>query len=116
MVLQVATAAVPQASVPMMSQSATVPQVSAAPGSDFDSMMPMLQLMMIAHLNRKTHTHLLCAIDGARTKSDSSKIHEIHRKSIKLGNNGPISSSCTFRKFLKIYTDVLHDMVVDYHV
>jgi len=47
MVPQVATAAVPQASVPMMPQSATVPQVSAAPGSDFDSMMPMLQLMMM---------------------------------------------------------------------
>jgi len=47
MVPQVATAAVPQASVPMMPQSATVPQVSVAPGSDFDSMIPMLQLMMM---------------------------------------------------------------------
>jgi len=47
MVPQVAAAAVPQASVPMMPQSATVPQASAAPGSDFDSMMPMLQLMMM---------------------------------------------------------------------
>jgi len=38
---------VPQASVPMMPQSATVPQASSAQGSDFDSMMPMLQMMMM---------------------------------------------------------------------
>jgi len=50
MVPQVAAAAVPQASVPMMPQSATVPQVSAAPGSDFDSMMPMLQMMMMQQM------------------------------------------------------------------
>jgi len=50
MVPQVAAAAVPQASVPMMPQSAMVPQVSAAPGSDFDSMMPMLQLMMMQQM------------------------------------------------------------------
>jgi len=50
MVPQVATAAVPQASVPMMPQSAMVPQLSAAPGSDFDSMMPMLQLMMMQQM------------------------------------------------------------------
>jgi len=50
MVPQVATAAVPQASVPMMPQSATVPQALAAPGSDFDSMMPMLQLRMMQQM------------------------------------------------------------------
>jgi len=48
MVPQVATAAVPQASVPMMPQSARLPQ--AAPGSDFDSMMPMLQMMMMQQI------------------------------------------------------------------
>jgi len=45
---QVATAVVPQASIPMMPQSATVPR--AAPGSDFDSMMPMLQMMMMQQM------------------------------------------------------------------
>jgi len=54
MVPQVATAAVPQASVPMMTQSATVPQASAAPGSDFDSMMRMLQLMMMQQMMKMT--------------------------------------------------------------
>jgi len=47
MVPQVAAAAVPQASFPMMPQSVTVPQALTAPGSDFDSMMPMLQMMMM---------------------------------------------------------------------
>jgi len=50
MVPQVAAAAVPQASIPMMPLSATVPQASAVPGSDFDSMMPMLQLMMMQQM------------------------------------------------------------------
>jgi len=50
LVPQLAAAAVPQASVPMMPQSATVPQASVAPGSDFDSMMPMLQLMMMQQM------------------------------------------------------------------
>jgi len=48
MVPEVAAEAAPQASVPMMPQSATVPQ--AAPGSDFDSMMPMLQMMMMQQM------------------------------------------------------------------
>jgi len=47
---QVAAAAVPQASVLMMPQSATVLQASAAPGSDFDSMMSMLQMMMMQQM------------------------------------------------------------------
>jgi len=50
LVPQVAAAAVPQASVPMMPQSVTVPQALAALGSDFDSMMPMLQLMMMQQM------------------------------------------------------------------
>jgi len=52
----------------------------------------------------------------ARTKTDSLIHPWIYRKSIKLGDNGTVSSSCAFRKCLKIYTDVLHDMVVDYRV
>jgi len=50
MVPPVATAVVPQASVLRMPQSVTVPQASAALGSDFDSMMPMLQLMMMQQM------------------------------------------------------------------
>jgi len=34
----------------MMPQSATVLQASAAPGSDFDSMMSMLQMMMMQQM------------------------------------------------------------------
>jgi len=56
----------------------------------------------------------LIAHGEACTTSDSLVHPKIHRKSIKLGDSGPIASSCTFRKFLKIYKDVLHDMVVDY--
>jgi len=47
MVPQVAAAVVPKASVPMMPQSAMVPQASSGPGLDFDSMMPMLQMMIM---------------------------------------------------------------------
>jgi len=66
----------------------------------------------LTSIDIRTYFAQLCA----RRTSGSLIYLKIDRILPKLGDNGPLDSSCTLRKFIKIYTDVLHDMVVDYRV